>query len=370
MRLYKNLLLIALIAGLAALFAAVPAFAETVGVVTAPEVSVREKPHPSGGVLAQYNAGEAVTVIERVNEYVKIQYNEYRVAYINFDKIQILEADATVITDDVNIRKGPSKDGEIIAKAAKGDVVSVIGITGGFYAFDYKGETAYINKDLVTGEFIGYVTEASESLSMSIATSIYAVVNSPDGLNLRKGASQDAEVIKKLPDGYAMGVIKLGDEWHYVSADGIEGYVSAEYIFLYPGEKPVNAQGSAKGIEIVNYGQQFLGTKYVWGGTDLRKGVDCSGFTYSVYKHFGITLNRTSRDQIKNGAPVSKESLAAGDLVFFSNSGNKNIQHVGIYIGDSKFIHASSGKKYQVTISSLNENYYLKNYVGACRVIK
>ena len=102
----------------------------------------------------------------------------------------------------------------------------------------------------------------------------------------------------------------------------------------------------------------------------MNKGVDCSGFVYCVMKNFGINLNNSSQTQVKNGKEVSsRENLKPADIVFFSNYGGKDIQHVGIYIGNGQFIHSASPNNKGVTINSLNENYYATNYITARRVL-
>ena len=110
-----------------------------------------------------------------------------------------------------------------------------------------------------------------------------------------------------------------------------------------------------------------MGYKYKSGGASPSTGFDCSGFTTYVYKHFGISLNRSSKDQIKNGVAVEKNNLQPGDLVIFNNDANTKIGHVGIYIGDGNFIHASNPKG-GVKITTLLSGYYKIRYVGARRV--
>lgn len=107
------------------------------------------------------------------------------------------------------------------------------------------------------------------------------------------------------------------------------------------------------GSKIVNYAKQFNGNPYIMGGTSLTKGADCSGFTQSVFKHFGIKLSRVARDQAKVGKKVSFNALKPGDLVFYSGNGGKSITHVAIYIGNSKIIHAQTPKS-GIGITSVN----------------
>ncbi|GGG09877.1 hypothetical protein GCM10010912_62870 [Paenibacillus albidus] len=108
-----------------------------------------------------------------------------------------------------------------------------------------------------------------------------------------------------------------------------------------------------------------IGSKYVAGGTSTN-GFDCSGFTQYVFNKIGIELPHQSGSQYQMGTAVSQEEMRAGDLVFFNTSG-RGVSHVGIYVGEGKFAHASSSRG--VTISSLSEKYYVNRYVGAKRIM-
>lgn len=108
-----------------------------------------------------------------------------------------------------------------------------------------------------------------------------------------------------------------------------------------------------------------IGTKYVAGGVSTN-GFDCSGFTMYVFEKIGINLPHQSGAQYKMGSAISRDDLRAGDLLFFNTSG-KGVSHVGIYVGEGKFAHASS--KRGVTISTLSDKYYVNTYMGAKRIM-
>ncbi len=129
---------------------------------------------------------------------------------------------------------------------------------------------------------------------------------------------------------------------------------------------PEVSRGSSTARSIITGSLRFLGTPYRYGGR-TTKGFDCSGFVGYVFGLFDIKLPRSSREQASVGTHVDKDSLIPADLVFFKTGGSSRINHVGIYLGDSRFIHASSTRG--VVITSLNDKYYKKAYYGARRVL-
>jgi len=119
--------------------------------------------------------------------------------------------------------------------------------------------------------------------------------------------------------------------------------------------------------KIVNIANDMLGVSYRYGGQSPKKGFDCSGLVYYTHKQAGIRIPRTTREQFRAVKQISYRSLQAGDLVFFNTKGYGLVSHVGIYIGDGKFIHApSSGKR--VSIANIKDRYWKHHYSGAGRL--
>lgn len=121
------------------------------------------------------------------------------------------------------------------------------------------------------------------------------------------------------------------------------------------------------GNAIGDFAAQYIGTPYVWGGNSLTGGVDCSGLVQQVYKHFGITLPRVTYDQIGEGKAVGLKGLRPGDLVFFDTKPGGGPDHVGIYMGDGKMIHAPRPGK-SVEIADMTKGYYVDTFMGGRRI--
>ncbi|MGE5544501.1 MAG: C40 family peptidase [Bacillota bacterium] len=127
------------------------------------------------------------------------------------------------------------------------------------------------------------------------------------------------------------------------------------------------SRGSSTARSIISCALRLLGSPYRYGGTNAR-GFDCSGFVSHVFSLVDIKLPRSSREQAKVGYHVDKDKLIPADLVFFKTGGSSKINHVGIYLGDNRFIHSSTTRG--IVITSLNDKYYQKAYYGARRVLK
>jgi cell wall-associated NlpC family hydrolase len=139
-------------------------------------------------------------------------------------------------------------------------------------------------------------------------------------------------------------------------------------VYSLTGAFSLAAGPSTKAAELVAWAKQFVGTPYVRGGEDLLKGADCSGFTQSVFKHFGVNLPRSAYRQSQVGTPVDPDKLQSGDLMFFKTDDYAPVTHVAIYVGDGKILHASSVKT-GVIISKLKKNWQTGDFVCAKRML-
>lgn len=250
---------------------------------------------------------------------------------------------ANVESGNLNVRETPSTDGKLVGKMPKDSACEVLDTADGW---------AHIS----SGEVEGYVSleylliGPDAKLKANSLVHTVAIANT-DGLNVREQPSTDSAILTQIPKGEELEYVEMVDGWVHVSIDGEDAYVSSEYVTVEEklqtaitmSELLYGAGVSDVRVELVEYAKQFLGNPYVWGGTSLTKGADCSGFVLSVFKKFGMKLPHHSGSQAKQGTKISASDLLPGDLVFYGN-GSGTINHVSIYIGGGQVIHASSPK--------------------------
>ena len=213
------------------------------------------------------------------------------------------------------------------------------------------------------------------TLATPLCASIQKESIFPEYTGIKTKVSSQAINVRNYPSKYSdtmttvnsrdLYILGMNHDWYRIKTGNQEGWVEKKDINL--SNQDFVPYSKVLGEEIVEYGKLFIGTPYVWGGNDLKRGVDCSGLTKKVFEGFDINISRLSYTQVKDGKEVQKSELRPGDLVFFDTSGenNKQISHVGIYAGNGLFLHADCTKG--VTISSLSNAYYARNYVtGSC----
>ncbi len=281
---------------------------------------------------------------------------------------------ATVSATCLNMRSGPSTTSSIIGAISKGTKIIVLEqASSTWYYVNYNG-----NKGYVAARYLEDVTRAENFYATGIVTG--------DTVRMRTQPSLDGNIIRTYDYGETMAVIGINNGWYKLVNGSNVGYMRSDYIDVVSGYmQPPKGFGSTptptpspepvpsnleEGEAIAQFALQFEGYSYVYGAESPSEGFDCSGLVYYVYNHFGYSVTRTSSSQYDyDGVHISKDELQPGDLVFFSDNGGEYATHVGIYIGDDEFIHASTSRT-GVIISSLNSSYYQTYWYGAKRIVQ
>lgn len=257
------------------------------------------------------------------------------------------------VENHLNIRQEPNESGKLIGKLPKDAACEILDIDENGWAHIKSGKV----DGYCSTEFL-YTGEEAIARGREVASMI-AVVNTQT-LKVREEPNTDSIVITLIPQEEELEVVEIMDNgWVKFLLDDEEAYVSGDYVDVEERlEKAVTltelmyGQGvSNVRVDLVQYAKQFVGNPYVWGGTSLTKGADCSGFTLSIYKKYGVSLPHHAASQAQMGTKVDYNSAQPGDLVFYAKNGR--INHVAIYIGNGQVIHASSPKT-GIKISSWN----------------
>ncbi len=248
------------------------------------------------------------------------------------------------VSNHLNVRQGPGESYDLAGKMTKHAGCEILEVSGNWTHIKSGKVDGYVkNEYLIMGSAALEAAEKYVRLMAEVTTTT---------LFVREGPSKDSIVLTMVPIGEELEVID-GDgteEWIKIQIDEDEGYVSSEYVKLSEQlDKAVTmkelryGQGvSDKRVNLVNYSKQFLGNPYVWGGTSLTKGCDCSGYVMQIFKKFGYSLPRTSRQQALCGTKIKASEAKPGDLFFYAKAGR--INHVAIYIGNGQVINASNPK--------------------------
>ena len=260
-----------------------------------------------------------------------------------------------VTGNSVNFRTGPGTNYSSVGKLNKGYKVEYIGISGSWVNVKYNGKIGYIHKD--------YISSSSGISDNNVKSTKIVTASS---LNFRRGASTSASKIGTLSKGTEVGFISESNGWSKISYNGKVGYVSSSYL---ADKSSSNVSSYNKADKVIEFAKTLLGKPYVW-GAEGPSSFDCSGYTQYVFKKsVGISLPRVSREQARFGKSVSRNNLQKGDLIALDMEGANNgqVNHIGIYMGDGKIIHASATKK-KVLISNMTD-YYYKSIVSIRRVL-
>jgi len=317
-----------------------------------------------GSLLAKTNTGKKIVepvVIEKTEKVVEEPAEE------DFSNLVIAQ-----VNNYVNVRSIPSEEGEIVGKLYDKSVGEKLGEENGWYKIQSGNCTGYVKGEYcVTGE-------EANVLAKEIGLRIATVTTTT--LKVRQEPSMEAAVLGLVPIEDELTVIEELDDWVKVDIEEGDGFVSKEYVTLktefvkaeskeeeearlkkeeaarkaareaaekkaqqsqpQSGGEAVapSVSGSGNGAAVANYALQFLGNPYVYGGTSLTNGADCSGFVMSVYANFGVSLPHSSAADRSVGYDVGGlDNAQPGDIVCYSG-------HVGIYIGNGQIVHASTSK--------------------------
>lgn len=266
----------------------------------------------------------------------------------------------TVTGSGLRLRSGPDTDSAILDTASQNDQVIVLEkASGDWYKVSFDSQIGYMSAD-----YISLATVADATIGAGV------VDTEDSSLRMRSGPSTDSSILCSIPDNTVVQIIGINNGWYKITYNGQTGYVSSNYVSLRTVEAASTSSvaESSAGSGVIAYAKKYLGVDYVYGGSS-PSGFDCSGFTMYVYSHFGYSLPHSASSQLKNGTSISRSNLKPGDLVFFRKPGSSYAAtHVGIYVGNSQFIHACSTDD-QVQISSLDSDWYSSIFVGGRRIV-
>lgn len=369
----------ALLSALTAAFLTLTAAASAVGtaVVTADSLRLRSEPSTDSATVTYLIEGTGIQVYEELDGWYEVGYGEYT-GYVSAEYVSYTPAgEAAVVEKEVeettevmsavaaaaqprdavvdgssyiNLRSEASNDATILTTLDEGTDLTVLSVEDEWCYVEWEDQTGYVNANYI------YVDGILMADPRGIVTG--------SCVNVRSQPSTDSSILTKVYAGSTVELISLEDGWYIMNCNGVAGYISAEYV------RPYNpAAASAVGIDAVELAMGYLGVPYVYGGAS-SSGFDCSGFTMYIYGLLGYSLPHSATSQWESvGTYVERSDLQPGDLVLFcdpSRSNGKACSHVGIYIGNNEFIHASSSDG--VRINGLDESYYDGYYKGAKRL--
>lgn len=325
---------------------------------------------PTAGVSSVFTQCMIDTENKAILETAKSTVEENDVPVVSSEYADIAIAQ---VNDYVNVRSIPSQEGEILGKLYNNSAATVLETVDGWYKISSGSVNGYVKAE--------YVVVGDENLAKSAGIRLATVTT--ETLKVRKEATTESGVLGLVPLGDDLWVVDESvSGWVGVATESGNGYVSADYVSLSTyyryaeskeeeaarlekerkereaaaaaaaaatrnnasssssASKPSGAQSYTKptggtGQDVANFACQFVGNPYVYGGSSLTNGADCSGFVMSVYAEFGISLPHSSRSLRSVGYGVSTSEMQPGDIVCYSG-------HVAIYIGNNTIVHASN----------------------------
>ena len=304
------------------------------------------------------------------------------------------------VKQDTKIYLTPSVTARNIANIEKDKEITINYETGNWLNITYENVEGWARKYFVIGENIVAEEEEEEQEDVQeneetseseekTAENKKGYVNASNSANVRKDASTSAEIINTLLRNTEVTIIGEKGDFYKIEYKNIEGYISKSLLSDKPvetvtsrsnsGERNASinstsseqgytsASSSSTGNGILATARNYLGYSYSYGGSNPSTGFDCSGFAQYVYSSNGYSIGRTCSSQLNYGTPVSKDELQEGDLVFFNNTSDGSVGHVGIYAGNGTIIHSSNPRS-GVKTDTINSGYYSTYYYTARRI--
>ena len=241
------------------------------------------------------------------------------------------------VEETLNVRETPSADSSMVGKMPKNAAGEILETLDGWYKIQSGDVTGYVSADyLITGE---EAAARAEEVKQTIAT-----VKTPT-LNVREEPNTECSILALMPQGEELNVLEDLSGWVKVDLDNTNGFISKDYVDIsvqLPKAMTMTEVRYGNGVsdvrvDLISYATQFVGNPYVWGGTSLTNGADCSGFIMSVYAKFGVSLPHSSGAMAGCGRGVSYSEAMPGDIICYAG-------HVAIYMGGGQIVHASNAK--------------------------
>lgn len=310
------------------------------------------------GVVSEYLSG-AVTAEADVTESDAVVTATGQEAANSFGYTNLGVADAD---GNLNVREAASTEADVVGKMPNNAGCEILGVEGEWTKIKSGKVEGYVKSEyLLSGDAaLVRAEEVKQTIATVTTTTLY----------VREQPNTECSIITMMPQGEELEVIEELDGWVKINVDSDEGYVSSDYVEIsteLPKAMTLTEIRYGQGVSdvrvsLVQYATQFIGNPYVWGGTSLTRGADCSGFVLSVFANYGISLPHSSRAQANCGTKISASEAQPGDLFFYGNG--SSINHVAIYIGNGQVVHASSPKS-GIKISSA----YYRTPVKVVRII-
>ncbi len=301
------------------------AYGQAYGQVTTETLNLRSEPTTESQKIGQLDKSDKMEVVSRVDdEWLEIMTGNGKSAYVYAAYIDILDVEGTIAGDGVRLRDYPdAEDSEIFDTLYTGDTVVVEYTVGTWCKVMANGLPGFVNKQFIVSDFLDEV----ETKVIEDVKRVEKPVVQTQTVSSR--STQSNPVVESAPAPIAY------------------------------------SEDSSVGDALIQDAKQFLGNRYVYGGTSLTNGIDCSAFTQQIMARQGVSITRTSSSQYANdGYKVSSDNLQKGDLLFYGYNGA--VSHVGIYIGDGQIIHANTSSTGIVISGAFSVG---KPFIGAKRVL-